>query len=134
MLTITHEAGVAITSLTAQQGVGGGGGLRIHTEDQTDQFGRQAMALSVAALAEPDDQVVTEDSTGAQVFLDQSAAAFLDDKMLDAGPTPAGETQFTITRPTRSPAGPAHARRDDHRIAQSPEVRRGQRAGPDRPR
>ncbi|HWC78460.1 MAG TPA: iron-sulfur cluster biosynthesis protein [Pseudonocardiaceae bacterium] len=96
MLTITHDAGIAITSLTSQQGVNDSGGLRIQTLDQQDDLGRQTMDVTVAPLAESEDQVVTEDSTGARVFLDQPAAQFLEDKVLDAKATVEGDTQFTV--------------------------------------
>ena len=48
MLTITHDAGVAITSLTNQRGVADSGGLRIHTRNEPDDLGRQPMELSLA--------------------------------------------------------------------------------------
>jgi iron-sulfur cluster assembly protein len=99
MLTITHDAGIAITSLTTAQGVNDNGGLRIQTLDRTDEFGRQTMDVSVAAGADSADQVVTEDTTGARVFLDQPAAQFLDDKVLDAKHTAEGDTQFTVRGP-----------------------------------
>jgi len=99
MLTITHDAGIAIDSLTTAQGVKETGGLRIQTLDRTDEFGRQTMDVSVAAGADTADQVVTEDSTGARVFLDHPAAQFLEDKVLDAKHTLEGETQFTVRAP-----------------------------------
>jgi iron-sulfur cluster assembly protein len=105
MLTITHDAGIAITTLAAQQGVKDTGGLRIQTLDQRDDLGRQTMDVTVAALAENADQVVTEDTTGARVFLDQPAADFLDDKVLDAKHTVEGDTQFTV-RETAGDAQP----------------------------
>ena len=99
MLTITHDAGIAITSLTTAQGVKDSGGLRIQTLERTDDLGRQTMDVSVAAQSGSGDQVVTEDTTGARVFLDQPAAQFLDDKVLDAKNTEEGDTQFTVRAP-----------------------------------
>lgn len=103
MLTITQDAGVAITSLTNQQGVADSGGLRIHTRDEPDELGRQLMELAVAELAEPADHVVTENATGARVFLDEPAAQFLDDKVLDANQTVEGDMQFTVRAPDTVP-------------------------------
>lgn len=95
MLEITHDAGVAISSLTSQQGVRDTGGLRIETQDRPDGQG-QAMDVSIAALAGDGDQTVTEDTTGARVFLDQPSADYLEDKVLDAKHTVDGDTQFTV--------------------------------------
>lgn len=103
MLTITHDAGVAITSLTNQQGVKDTGGLRIHTREQPDELGRQMMELSLAELAESNDHVVTENATGAKVFLDEPAAQYLDDKVLDANQTVEGDMQFTVRAPDTVP-------------------------------
>ena len=99
MLTITQAAGVAITSLTAAQGVQDTGGLRIQLLQETDQFDRRSVDMAVAASADTADQVVTEQSTGARVFLDQLAAEALDDKLLDADRTVEGDTQFTVRAP-----------------------------------
>ena len=103
MLTITHDAGVAITSLTDQQGVTDTGGLQIHTRAEPDEMGRQLMDLAVAELADSTDQVVTENATGARVFLDEPAAEFLDDKVLDANQTVEGDMQFTVRAPATEP-------------------------------
>jgi iron-sulfur cluster assembly protein len=96
MLTITQDAGVAISALTTAQGVQETGGLRLQTLSQTDRFGRGLMDVSVAALADSGDLVVTENSTAARVFLDAPAAEILDDKVLDANRTVDGETRFTV--------------------------------------
>jgi len=103
MLTITHDAGVAITSLTSQQGVTDTGGLQIHTRQEPDEQGRQLIDVAVAELAESSDQVVTENATGARVFLDEPAAAVLEDKVLDANETVEGDTQFTVRAPNTEP-------------------------------
>jgi Fe-S cluster assembly iron-binding protein IscA len=103
MLTITRDAGMAITSLTNQYGMADTAGLRIQARDQSDESGRQAIGLKMAQLADSGDKVVTEDSTGARVFLDEPAASFLDDKVLDAGQTENGEMQFIVRLPEADP-------------------------------
>lgn len=88
------------------------------------------MDLAVAELAEPADHVVTENATGAKVFLDEPAAQFLDDKVLDANQTVEGDMRSPSARrtlcPTRSgdhePA-PDAGRRPPHSRAE------GERSG-----
>ena len=53
-----------------------------------------ALAVSPAAAAEPGDAVVEQD--GATVFLDESAAVLLDDKVLDARVDTEGNVEFGV--------------------------------------
>ena len=78
-MTITTDAAEAIkgivdTSETTE------GGLRIYAQPVNDS----EASLELAVADEPDagDQVM--DAEGATVYLEQSAAAYLDDKVLDA--------------------------------------------------
>ena len=79
MLTITTDAATAIKGIVDSAAVEGGG-LRIYAEPQNDS---QA-SLEIALTPEPGagDEVV--DAEGATVYLEQNAAAYLDDKQLDA--------------------------------------------------
>ncbi len=65
-----------------------------------------ALAVAPAAAAEPGDAVVEQD--GAQVFLDESATAMLDDKVLDARVDTEGNVEFGLglqgDEPDLSPA------------------------------
>nr|WP_280365825.1 hypothetical protein [Nocardia wallacei] len=49
---------------------------------------------AVAAHPAADDQVMTAE--GSRIFLDQQAAAFLDDKILDAGVDGNGQSSFVL--------------------------------------
>jgi iron-sulfur cluster assembly protein len=79
VLTITTDAATAIKGIVDSAAVEGGG-LRIYAEPQNDS---QA-SLEIALTPEPGagDEIV--DAEGATVYLEQNAAAYLEDKQLDA--------------------------------------------------
>lgn len=89
MLHITPEAGLAIKRLTDSQG---GGGLRIEA-----RHGDPAFAMSVTALPDDTDLVVTEETTGARVMLDSLTADYVEDKTLDVDDTIEGTARFELT-------------------------------------
>ena len=93
MLTLTENASTVVKTLVDQQEAPAAG-LRI-SQDAPD-----SPALHVIATQEPQpgDQVV-EDG-GAKVFLEETAALTLDDKVLDAQVDDAGGVQFTIAAQT----------------------------------
>jgi iron-sulfur cluster assembly protein len=81
VLTITHEAAEAIdTVVHSAPDAPETAGLRIARGVAPD--GQEGLALSVTGGPAPDDAVV--EAEGTPVFLDQEAAAILDDKVLDA--------------------------------------------------
>lgn len=92
MLHITPEAGLAIRKLVESQGVGADGGLRIEARAHESDFG-----MSVAALPDDTDVVVTEDTTGAHVMFDAVTADYVDDKALDVDDTVESTVRFTLT-------------------------------------
>ena len=77
MLKITEQAQEAIASIVADGGVNGGG-LRI---SGTQSNGETALDFELAEAATDGDQTVTEG--GATLFLDETASAVLEDKVLD---------------------------------------------------
>lgn len=87
MLTLTPTAVEVVRGLTADDAVPEGTGLRI-----ANQNGRLALALA----PQPDeaDRVIAGD--GARLFLDDAAAAYLDDKILDANMDDQGNPTFTL--------------------------------------
>jgi iron-sulfur cluster assembly protein len=91
MLAISENAAEAIRGLVAAPEVPDSAGLRI-TALPT---GETSFELSVAATPAEDDQVVEEQ--GAQVFLEPSAAALLEDKRLDAN-VEADQITFAIAQ------------------------------------
>jgi iron-sulfur cluster assembly protein len=78
MLKITEQAQEAISSMVADGGVGPDGGLRITGSGSN---GETALDFELAEAAVDGDAVVREG--GAVLFLDETASAVLEDKMLD---------------------------------------------------
>jgi Fe-S cluster assembly iron-binding protein IscA len=95
MLVLTEAAAQVVKSVTDTPEAPDGTGLRI---SQSATEPGSANALELAAAAEPgnNDQVV--EAAGARVFLDPQAAAYLDDKVLDAEVDPDGKVRFTLGR------------------------------------
>jgi iron-sulfur cluster assembly protein len=90
MLTLTENASAIVNEITSQPGLAETAGLRI-TSDASPE---PAFEVSAAQQAEPGDQVVEQG--GAIVYLDESAAQLLDDKVLDAAVDPAGKVEFAL--------------------------------------
>ena len=91
MLTLTDNAATIVKDL-ADRSVGTDtGGLRIATttEDASN------FEVTVAPVPQPQDQVVS--SAGANVFLEENAAAVLADKQLDANRDDDGAVRFSIS-------------------------------------
>lgn len=90
MLHITPEAGLAINRLVRGQGATG---LRIEA-----RYGEPSFSVSVAAMPDETDLVVTEETTGARVMLDALTADYVDDKTLDVDDTVEGTARFQLSR------------------------------------
>jgi iron-sulfur cluster assembly protein len=81
VLTFTHEAAEAIDAVVhSAPNAPDGAGLRIARGVAPD--GQEGLQLSVTDGPQPDDTVVQAEGT--PVFLESTAAAMLDDKVLDA--------------------------------------------------
>lgn len=93
MLAVTEAAAEAITALTAQGGIQEEGGLRFTMQAEADS--QTALALTVAPAPAEGDQVVKAD-TGAHVFLEEQAADYLSDKVLDVQPDSEGQLNFAV--------------------------------------
>jgi iron-sulfur cluster assembly protein len=93
MLVLTEAAAEVVKSVTETPQAPEGTGLRI---TQSEQEPGSANGLQLAAAAQPGagDQVV--EISGARVFLDPPAAAFLEDKVLDAEVDTQGKVRFTL--------------------------------------
>jgi len=89
MLTLTENASTIVRDITNQPGLPEAVGLRITADDDPSSF-----AISAAERAEPTDLVIEQ--AGATVYLDEQAAALLDDKILDAAVTDAGQVEFAL--------------------------------------
>jgi Fe-S cluster assembly iron-binding protein IscA len=81
MLALTTEAQEAIEALLAASSVSPDGGLRISPPPDPTASADQ-LQVTLASLPAEDDQVI--DEHGARVFVDEAAADYLDDKLLDA--------------------------------------------------
>ena len=90
MLTLTENASAIVNEITHQPGLAEPAGLRITTDDSPEP----AFAISAAQQGEPGDQVVEQG--GATVYLDESAAQLLDDKILDAAVDQSGKVEFAL--------------------------------------
>lgn len=90
VLFLTENAQSIVTDLAAQPGQPGAAGLRIVSESEVEP----ALLVSTAAAPEPGDITVEQD--GATVYLDQTAALLLDDKILDAAVHPDGKVEFAL--------------------------------------
>jgi iron-sulfur cluster assembly protein len=90
MLTLTENASAIVNEITSQPGLADTAGLRITSDASPDA----AFEVSAAQQAEPGDLVVEQG--GATIYLDESAAQLLDDKVLDAAVDPAGKVEFAL--------------------------------------
>jgi Fe-S cluster assembly iron-binding protein IscA len=93
MLAVTEAAAEAISALTAQGGIQQEGGLRFAMQTEADA--QPALALTVAPAPTEGDQVVTANGS-AQVFLEEQAADYLSDKVLDVQPDTDGQLSFAV--------------------------------------
>jgi Fe-S cluster assembly iron-binding protein IscA len=94
MLVLTEAAAEVVKSVTdTPQAPAGGTGLRI-TQSAPGPGSPSSLELAQAAQPGANDQIV--ETAGARVFLDPPAAAYLDDKVLDAEVDPDGKVRFTL--------------------------------------
>lgn len=93
MLTLTDTAADIVKQISDQVPDADASGLRISTSEQGAEVG---LTLTPVAVPEPGDQVL--DEHGARVFLDETAAAILDDKVLDAQVQPDGAVAFDVAQ------------------------------------
>lgn len=95
MLTLTENANNVVKNIVDQAAQSGEAGLRI-SQDAADS---PALHVMPTEAPQPGDQVLEEEN-GARVFLEETAAATLDDKILDAQVDAEGGVQFTIANQT----------------------------------
>lgn len=92
MLALTPTAAEVVRTITSSPRTSAGAGLRIAAAADGPRDG--ALELTVSPGPADDDQVVT--GPGAQVFLDPRAAAYLEDKVLDADLDEEGSPTFFL--------------------------------------
>ncbi|MBD3942535.1 Fe-S cluster assembly protein HesB [Microbacterium sp. NEAU-LLC] len=89
MLTLTQTAAEAVKEIVARVPAVQDGGVRIR-----DTGGTGGFELSVAPDPQPADTIVVTD--GARVFLDETAAIALEDRVLDAELSDDGGVRFAL--------------------------------------
>ena len=90
MLTLTENASAVVKNIVDQTGNEQDAGLGIN-QDAADS---PALHVMPTEAPQPGDQVLED--AGARVFLEETAAVTLDDKVLDAQVDESGGVQFTI--------------------------------------
>jgi Fe-S cluster assembly iron-binding protein IscA len=93
MLVLTEAAAEAVKALTVTPQAPEGSGLRI-ASSTPEPGGTGELRVSAAAGPGENDQVIN--AAGAHVYLEPQAAAYLDDKVLDAQFDAEGQTHFSI--------------------------------------
>jgi iron-sulfur cluster assembly protein len=93
MLVLTEAAAEVVKAITSTPDAPGGSGLRIASSAAA---AADPGALQVTAAPGPgvNDQVI--EAAGAHVYLEPQAAAYLDDKVLDAEVDPEGKAHFSL--------------------------------------
>lgn len=94
MLTLTDNATAVVTTLVNRQSDAVDAGLRIHSTAAPEAGAPSRLSVVVAEHPEPQDQVI--ELAGARVFLEETAAIALDDKILDAGVDDEGAVSFAV--------------------------------------
>lgn len=90
MLMLSENATSVIRNLAERPEFPEGAGVRIGEAGD----GNEGLAIMPATTPRRDDQVV--EAEGARVFLDETAAEVLDDKILDARVDTDGRVQFVL--------------------------------------
>lgn len=93
MLILTEAAAEVVKSVTSNPQAPDGGGLRIASSIPQP---RDATALQVTAAEGPEDNDQVVEAAGAVVFLEPQAAAYLQDKVLDAQIDEQGNARFSL--------------------------------------
>jgi iron-sulfur cluster assembly protein len=93
MLVLTTAAAEVVKSVTSAPDLPEGTGLRIAAESPKPEAATE-LRMTTAATPDASDQVLEGD--GARLFVDPGAAAFLDDKVIDASVDEQGMAHFTL--------------------------------------
>lgn len=93
MLILTEAAAEVVKNITSTPQAPDGTGLRI-APSAAESADPAALQVTAAAGPSENDQVIEAD--GARVYLEQQAAAYLDDKVLDAQVDEQGKAHFFL--------------------------------------
>ncbi|HEX3647326.1 MAG TPA: iron-sulfur cluster biosynthesis protein [Pseudonocardiaceae bacterium] len=92
MLALTPAAVEVVSTITAASGLPDTAGLRIASTGEDPQSG--GLELEIVPGPVEQDEVVAE--TGARIFLEPGAAAYLTDKVLDGQMDDQGRARFAV--------------------------------------
>lgn len=98
MLVLTETATELVKSVMSDPQAADGTGVRIMTAGP-DPEGPNALQLATAAGPSEGDQII--EAAGARVFVEPRAAAYLEDKVLDARLDEQGQAQFLLSPQTQ---------------------------------
>ena len=90
MLTLTDTASTVVKEIVSRSGGPDGTGLRIDAEND------DATEFAVEIVPMPDEQDAVVQQAGARIYLGETAARALDDKILDARVAEDGRVAFDI--------------------------------------
>ena len=93
MLVLTEAAAEAVKTLTASPQLPEGSGLRIASSAPVPEA---PGTLQVTAAPGPKENDVVLEADGAHVYLEPNAAAYLEDKVLDADVDQDGQAYFSL--------------------------------------
>jgi Fe-S cluster assembly iron-binding protein IscA len=93
MLMLTEAAAEVVKSLTSTPQAPEGTGLRIASSGPEPA---DPGALQVTATVGPDENDQVIDAAGAHIYLEPQAAAYLEDKVLDAHVDSDGQAHFSL--------------------------------------
>src|SRR5271169_3947720 len=93
MLVLTEAAAEAVKTLTATTQLPAGSGLRIASSAAEPEA---PGALQVSAAAGPSENDLVLEAAGAHLYLEPKAAAYLEDKVLDAEVDQDGQAVFSL--------------------------------------
>lgn len=96
MLVLTEAAAEVVKSVTSTPQAPEGTGLRIASSAPNSGSPENPSALQVTAAAGPGDSDQVIETAGARVYLEPRAAAYLEDKVLDAEIDEEGNAHFTL--------------------------------------
>ena len=82
MLALTDNASLAIEGILSASTIPDGAGIRIAPPPGEDPATASEIQVTIAGEPAETDEVI--DEAGARVFVDESVAGMLDDKLLDA--------------------------------------------------
>jgi iron-sulfur cluster assembly protein len=97
MLVLTEAAAEVVKAISSTPQAPEGSGLRIASPGGSDPG-----ALQVTAAPGPNETDQVVEAAGAHVYLEPQAAAYLEDKVLDAAIDAQGKAQFSLGMQRRS--------------------------------